>query len=194
MTFTVQSRRMVFGLAAVALVAVGANAHAAEPGAYIGATMGVSKFKIDKDSNGNTDTVPNWGLYGGYNFGKHVGVEASYQDLGRAKIDGHGSGSSAHTRALGVDLVGYLPVAQKLDLYGKLGLAHYAREVDGAVGNQTKNGAGLKYGVGAQYAATDRLSIRAEMSVYTNLPEASAPGQNYKDRAGQFTLGAQYRF
>lgn len=194
MTPIIRSRHFALGVAAASLAAFGAAAHAAEPGAYMGASTGVSKFSVDKNSNGNTDTVPNWGLYGGYNFSKHLGVEVGYQDLGRAKIDGHGSGSSAHTRALGIDLVGYVPVAQKLDLYGKLGLAHYAREVDGAVGSETKNGAGLKYGLGAQYAATERLSIRAELSVFTNLPEAAAPGQSYKSTAGQFSLGAQYRF
>jgi OOP family OmpA-OmpF porin len=164
---------------------------AAEPGFYIGADVGATQQNIDSATPNSTHPTVG-GVYGGYNFDKHFGIEANYYNLGKAKVDGQ---SEVKTQLGGVDLVGRYPATDKLDLYGKFGVAYVDRQIDFAAGgDESKSGMAGKLGIGAEYAVAKNIGVRAEVAHYMGAPKFEGPGYEYKDNFTTFTVGANYRF
>ncbi len=83
---------------------------------------------------------------------ENFGVEAYYQ---QSDTEGkHGRDSRFYS--YGVDAMGYLPVAQNIDLIGSLGIGQYEFRAGG-----DDNGLGYRVGVGAQYSFNNNWSARA---------------------------------
>lgn len=190
-----QMRRLI-GLAglgsalATSALAQDAGIH---PGFYGGLSIGQSRADIDQErisagllggglattafTRDESDTA--YKLFGGYQFNRYLGVEAGYFNLGkfgftattapagtlngRIKLDG-----------FNLDLVGTLPLTQRLSAIGRVGAQH-ARARDtfsgtGAVSvldpNPSAKDTHLKYGVGLQYAFSPSFLLRAEAERY----------------------------
>jgi opacity protein-like surface antigen len=126
------------------------------------------------------DSATAFRLEGGYRFNRYLALEASYADFGSAnstmtttapikqypgsiKISGEGLGA-----------VGFLPLTDDLELFGRAGLFHFKYEMDGAVVNL--NGATVLattsvsanttgttgyLGAGVDYALYGGFSLRA---------------------------------
>jgi OOP family OmpA-OmpF porin len=178
-------------LVIAAATAFTTSAFAADSGFYVGADIGTSQQGVN--GPGSTNTHPSvGGIYGGYNFDKNFGVEANYSYLGKAKIEGQ---SEVETQLFGVDLVGRYPVSEKLDLYGKLGVAYVDRQLDYAAGgSDSEAGIAGKFGVGAEYKIAKNIGVRAELAHYMGAPKFEGPGYEYDDNFTTFTLGMNYRF
>ena len=146
------------------------NAQAAEcmdPRPYVGldysyVDAGMKKINGTKwfESKFNTGSA-NVGL----NLNRYFGVEAFYQlSQNKTKRVGESKGKMKFD-AYGLDLMGYMPVYEKLDLVGTLGLAEYKfkgnRMHPAGQDKYKKDGIGIRMGGGLQYNFTDHIALRA---------------------------------
>lgn len=180
------------------ILVLGAPAWAQYEGWYGGAGFGVSNGVLDYDrtrqalaDQGFTATIDDdtedttWRLFAGYRFNPHFAVEGGYYDLGdfnyRASTTPAGAlEGRVQARGLNLDLVGFLPLSQRLSALARIG-AHYARVEDDFVGrggvvvnnmHSRDHSWNAKAGLGLQYDITDRLSARAEWDHYRVRDEA----------------------
>lgn len=135
---------------------------------YIGGSVG----QTDYDSSAIDDGT-SFELKGGYKFNEYFGLEGSYLDLGDGDISGGGSVSVDGFKAA---VVGSIPVAETVDIYGKVGL--YSWDSDGNDGND------INYGVGVAWGVADNVKVNLGYDMY-ELDEADVNNVN---------LGLTYSF
>jgi len=126
--------------AAVLMAAASFAASAAQGNFYAGGDIGSSKFK-----HYSSDTSV--GVFGGYNFNQNVGVELGYRDLG----DFGGS-----IKQTSISVLGSMPVANKVAIYGRLGFNTLSRSDSDDVTR------GL-FGAGVSYEFTKQVVGRIEL-------------------------------
>jgi len=160
--------------------------------ASAGASVGFTVTSCDDTANG-------YRLFAGFPIHKNFRIEFGYSDFGKAG----GSGVmlsvpvSADWKATAWDasVLGMLPVADKLSVLGRLGVALWAVDLDvnaaGAGLSESANGASALYGVGVQYDFTDRFGLRGEWARYSNVGDSNTTGQTDVDVTGVSVL---YRF
>lgn len=182
-------------LGATLCAPVVALAQTQTPRYYVGAAFG----RMDTDINGaslvgasDKDSGKAWKVYGGWNYNKHIGVEASYVNLGTAKTTGTASGVpttiSTKTDGIGLALVGTMPVNDRLAFFGKAGGFHaYQRNTrSGASASASKDRSfETLIGIGVKYNVTPNFSLRLEGERY---------GLGSHERALFYSLGAQANF
>jgi OOP family OmpA-OmpF porin len=160
---------------------------------YIGAGIGQSRATIDEDriraslaANGATVTAFNkderdagYKLFIGKQLNRYLAVEAGYFDLGKFSFDSTTSGNGALSgeagfRGINLDLVGQLPLSERLSLLARIG-ANYAKTSTNFSGNRlaavtnpsaTEKKVNAKVGLGAEYKFTEALAGRAEIERY----------------------------
>jgi OOP family OmpA-OmpF porin len=168
-------------------------AMAVESGWIGGMSAGQSKARIDDPqiaaklqaggftSNSISDLNLNTGvkIFGGYQFNKYFALEGGYYDLGRfgyiaTTIPTGALNGAIQLRGLNFDTVGFLPIAEKFSVFGRLGL-NYGQSRDnftssGAVAvtdaNPSSNSFNMKAGVGIQYDFGESLGLRGEWERY----------------------------
>ncbi|HKJ88514.1 MAG TPA: outer membrane beta-barrel protein [Gammaproteobacteria bacterium] len=172
-------------LGAGLLLAVGATGaqagsdNHAEPGwkgFYLGAGVGDFRYRQKGSAGGinynfdQSDTA--YKAFLGYRFTPYLGVEGAYADLGnpgkRLSNALGGNRLKFRTQAWYAYLVGYLPIANAFDLFGKAGVADW--KVDAKVqGNgfqsqfdKAPNGTDFAWGLGAEANLPLNVSVRAE--------------------------------
>jgi OOP family OmpA-OmpF porin len=142
-------------------------------------TSGLAARGISTNSITNDDRTTGYKIFGGYQFNRNFALEGGYFDLGKfgyaASTTPAGTLSgSTRIKGLNLDLVGLLPITDKLSAFGRAGVA-YADVRDSFSGtgatsmtttNPHKRDANYKLGVGLQYAFTDALAMRAEVERY----------------------------
>lgn len=160
---------------------------------YIGAGIGQSRASIDEQrirsaltANGasvsafNTDErEAGYKLFIGKQLNQYLAVEAGYFDLGTFGFDASTSGSGvlhgdAGFRGVNMDLVGQLPLSQRLSLLARIG-ANYAKASTHFSGNRlaavtnpnaSERKMNAKVGLGAEYKFSEALAGRAEIERY----------------------------
>jgi OOP family OmpA-OmpF porin len=185
----------MLGLAAAA--GLGAAPAMAQPidGWYAGGSIGRSMATIDDErirgglqvqglaTSGidERDRDTGYKLFGGYQFNRNFAVEAGYFDLGNfgytaSTVPAGTLTGDVRIKGLNLDLVGTLPVTERLSVLGRVGVitarstGHFSST--GAVvmpfanRDPRERSTGPKIGVGLQYAFSDRLALRAEAERY----------------------------
>lgn len=163
------------------------------PGWYGGLSAGTSTSKIDDaritsgllgtgistSSIVDRDQDHGYKVFGGYSFNKNFAVEGGYFDLGKFGFTANtvptGTlNGNIRLRGLNLDMVGTLPVSERLSVIGRLGL-NYAEAADdftgtGAVNvlnpNPSKRDTNPKIGIGLQYDFTESVGLRLEAERY----------------------------
>lgn len=191
-------------------------AFAEEAGWYGGLNIGQSRAKIDdaRITSGligggfasaaltNDDRDTGFKVFGGYQFNKNFSLEGGYFDLGRfgfvANTVPLGSlTGNIKIKSVNLDLVGTLPLTERLSAFGRLGVSN-AKAEDRFTGtglvrvlnpNPSKRDTNGKFGVGLQYAFTDSLGMRAEVERYRINDAVGNKGD-----VDLVSLGLVYRF
>ena len=214
--FQVTSRRVsLLALAGFAAICSTPAMAQEAPGFYVGGSLGATRahfnndaynnlarnkgFAINSSSVDNTSTGGK--LFGGYQLNPNFAVEGGYFDLGRFNYSGVTSGGTynGNTRShgLNLDLVGTLPLSDRLSVLGRVGAA-YARTRDSSsstgfappvTANRSRNDTHVKYGVGLQYAITDALSLRGELERYHRINDPIR-----RSNVDMASIGLVYRF
>jgi OOP family OmpA-OmpF porin len=165
-------------------------------GWYGGVSLGRSKFGASQ--TGIDNALASGGIGGlnssfdrqdtaykarlGYDFSNGLAVEAGYADFGKAIYGGNFSSPvagnlSGDVKASGfnVDLLGNLPVARDLAVFGKVGLMFSDTAADAAASGTSvslsdKSSRALPgVGLGLNYTLTKSLGLRAEWEKYYRL-------------------------
>ena len=160
---------------------------------YIGAGVGQSRATIDEPrlraslaANGETVTGfakdqrdTGYKLFIGRQLNQYVAVEAGYFDLGKFDFQSTTSGNGvlngeAGFRGVNLDLLGQLPLSQRLSLLGRVGM-HYTKTSTDFSGNRLLGSSNLhaserklnaKLGLGLEYKFSEALALRGEVERY----------------------------
>lgn len=180
------------GLLALATM-VSPMALAQETGWYFGANLGQSAATIDDagitrnligqgllpSALSDRDRDTGYKLFGGYQFNNNLALEGGYFNLGQFgytanTVPAGTLNGDIKIQGLNLDLVGRLPITEKVSLIGRVG-ANYADSSDtfrgtGAVRvtnpNPSKRELNGKLGVGVEYAFNESLAMRVEAERY----------------------------
>ncbi len=160
---------------------------------YVGASLGQSIANVDDDrirsellgsglavtSIGDNERDLGYKLFGGYQFNRNIALEAGYFHLGEFGFEANTSPAGTlrgkiKARGVNVDIVGLLPLGEKLSALGRFGLQYtYAKDSfagTGAVvvadGSRDKRAGNVKAGLGLQYDLSRALALRGEWERY----------------------------
>jgi OOP family OmpA-OmpF porin len=141
-------------------------------------------------------------MLGGYHFNPNFALEASYFNLGTFDFNANllpaavQGGEVDGLSGFALDLVGTLPLQEKLSVFARLGINNAKVEQDfsgNSIGtgllDRSDRGWNEKYGIGLQYAMNDALSLRAELERY-----GIEENRMLKDTIDTFTIGAVFHF
>jgi OOP family OmpA-OmpF porin len=187
---------VVLGLAAAAL-ALPAAAQMRMPSmssAYVGGSIGQSKFKIECDPGFTCDDKDTaFRLFGGFKFSPNISAELGYADLGKSKISGFGV--SAELKATAWDLSALLawPVSNEFSIFGRLG-GYRSEAKFGGAASGSKTGTGVTWGLGAQYDVTRNLGVRGEWQRYSKVKAQETGGTEDKGDIDALSVGVVWRF
>jgi OOP family OmpA-OmpF porin len=160
---------------------------------YLGAGIGQSRANIDDarlirslTANGatlnsfSTDERGTGGkLYVGKQLNQYFAIEAGLFDLGKFGFNSSTSGNGVLNgdvgfRGANLDLVGQLPLSQRLSVYARLGM-NYAKASPHFTGNRlvavtnpnpSERTLNAKAGLGLEYKFSEALALRAEVERY----------------------------
>ena len=160
---------------------------------YIGAGVGQSRANIDEPrlraslaANGETVTGfskdqrdTGYKLFVGRQLNQYFAVEAGYFDLGKFDFKSTTSGNGvlngqAGFRGVNLDLLGQLPLSQRLSLLGRVGM-HYTKTNTEFSGNRllgstnthaSERKLNAKLGLGLEYKFSEALALRGEVERY----------------------------
>lgn len=110
---------------------------------------GISLGKTSANcGNSGTCNSSNWKLYGGYEITSDIAVEGAY----------HSIASSNSDKVTGISAAGVysMPVADKLEAFGKAGMVAWKSD------STAKNGTDFLLGAGATYKLDDNWGVRGE--------------------------------
>lgn len=195
-------------LAAGLLLAVAGTATAAQPwmggrmdtGLYLGAGVGASESDID--TGGFTGSVDKsdtgWKIFGGYQFSRHFAVEAGYYDLGKVSFSGTAGGAAISgnfdSTAIGLSLVGILPVWDNFSLLGRVGVGYSEQDgsvtVAGATATASDDSTKLTYGLGLRYDFGRHVMVRGQWERF-RVGGSNVGGEEDVDL---YTIDLGYRF
>ncbi|OEZ89144.1 outer membrane protein A precursor [Janthinobacterium sp. HH106] len=160
---------------------------------YIGAGAGQSRATIDEPrlraslaANGETVTGfskdqrdTGYKLFVGRQLNQYFALEAGYFDLGKFDFKSTTSGNGvlngqAVFRGVNLDLLGQLPLSQRLSLLGRVGM-HYTKANTEFSGNRllgstnthaSERKLNAKLGLGLEYKFSEALALRGEVERY----------------------------
>ena len=136
---------MIKQITAATLLAVASfAASAAEPSFYVGGDVGSSK---SDDLDGRKTSV---GIFGGYTFDENFSVEAGFRRGGKW--------DDLKINQLSLSVIGSVPVADQVAVYGRLGYNRLESKYDGGKEHENK----ALYGIGVSYQFTKEVSGRVE--------------------------------
>lgn len=140
---------------AVLSAIVSAPVLAADPGFYVGGSVGQSNTSQENAAlTKKSDTA--FSFLGGYNINQDLAIEIQYADLGKVTEVG---GARANITTFAITAVVSMPINTDVSIYGKLGFANTVFEY--ATSNRTsasRNTATL--GLGGLYNMNPNLGIR----------------------------------
>lgn len=143
---------------------------------YAGAGIGASKQGDTCEENFINDASCKdsgiaYKLYGGVRLNPMFGIEGGYRSFNDTEIsgkDGSGNPTSLDKSISGFDVeaVGFFPVTQDIELFGKAGLMKWSQDTEKKETIQTvkkeESGVGLILGGGAHYQMNDNIAFRGE--------------------------------
>ena len=156
-------------LASTAVTALGlftVQAHAADNGIYLGASVGQSSTEYDQSIAGedfNFDaSATGFKAIAGWRFLDWLAVEGNYVDLGSGDDNVLGEKVESDVNGVSLSAVGFLPVGP-VDLFARVGAINWSADLDapGLGISGSEDGTDLTYGIGAQFRVWS-LSLRAE--------------------------------
>jgi OOP family OmpA-OmpF porin len=139
---------------------------AAEPGAYVSASIGQAEQKLSADGFDISKNDTAFQIAGGYRYTPNVGIELGYTNLGKAEVSAQGDSVSAKPQAVHLAVTGNYNLTPEFAFTGKLGLAHTRTKVAATSGSmsasETESENSLMVGVGMSYKVAPGVDVIAE--------------------------------
>lgn len=176
------------------------------PKFYVFGNVGSAKVDIDKSGNdaaligagaiGLSSTVNDTAtavmIGAGYKFVPQASVEVAYlkaSDYTYKAAFAQGTATeSISGSGIGVNLVGYLPLGEKVDLYGKLGIWSFSVDDTATISaagfaqaKASSSNTTPMIGVGLEFKVTPQFAIRAEYDHFSKIGDDSTIGSSKLD-------------
>jgi OOP family OmpA-OmpF porin len=149
--------------------------------AYVGGSIGNSSVEVE-DSGVSFDASDTaFKVYGGYRFFKFFGVEGSYVDFGSPED----SGFTIEPDGWDAFAVGVLPIGERFEVFGKLGLLWWDADISGSGFSDSDSGSDTAWGVGGAFKIGDHFAVRLEYEVFDI--------EDTED-VNLFSVGGEWRF
>jgi OOP family OmpA-OmpF porin len=200
-TMTMVAAAPAFAQSWYAGVSAGATRSDVDAG-RINADLANLGFAAATTSSDKSDST--WRIFAGYTVLPWLDIEAYYADLGKTKWDAtvmpQGTLSARiKSKAYGIAAIASLSPMERLRLFAKAGVARTEADasfsssgfVELARTSTSKRQTSALYGIGAQYAITPRVSLRAEYDVH-NKVGSDEMGGTFKVQSA--TLGVAFPF
>lgn len=192
-------------LASVALSMFATNANAIEFKPYVGLDYSYTEASTNDvvvedvliPSDFYENTFNSFAINLGTKLNKNFGLEAFYQksdskegeEISLMVNDTPIASDKIETsfEAFGVDVQGYLPISEKIELVGSVGIGKYEFEMDGFGKNVSENEIGYRLGGGVQYNMNEHFALRG-VARYVILDSEAVDGMT------EFSAGVRYTF
>jgi len=190
--------KLLISAVVLSTFSIGAQAQSTNQGFFLGGGLGGAKYNgfdqlcrditgalpgIEVDASCDSDeTVLGGKLFGGWRWNRYVAVEAGFASLGEAsgdtKIYGRDVNGNISVDALFAELVGSLPLGERVRAIGKIGVAALDAELktdvfpvllDVAAPQGTafsKSSTEAVFGAGLEFGFTEKLMGRMEWERY----------------------------
>jgi len=181
-------------LAAVATLGVALPAAAQSlNAAYVGASIGQSKFAADCTGVPNCDkTDTGFRIFGGYQFNQFIAAEVGFVDLGKLKLSGPGFDGKIESTAFDLSAVGTWHFTPELAVLGRIGgYAADSKSSGTGIVNDSKSSTGLTFGLGGQYDFNKNLGARIEWQRFSSVKGPANSGDGDID---YFNIAVLWRF
>lgn len=156
----------------------------AEPHAYAFGALGQAKYKNDISS----ESATSFGVGGGYWFNDNFAVEGRYDDFGDVDSSNEmGINNAFNATAFAVNILAGIPLNDQFKIYAKAGISLWELDSVITANNTLSNsfsGEDFTYGFGAEYLATDYLSVGAEFT------SVAVEDSNETENGGSFRVDA----
>lgn len=165
------ARKLILAAFGLALCAATLPALAKDSGGYVGGSIGLTTIDICDDlaalgATSCDDEGTGFKIFGGYKFSPHLSVEGGYLDFGEISASFGSSSGTAEADAGFATVVGFLPVAARFSLFGKVGVFFWDMSATGSAGSVSDDGTDALLGIGLNYDITDQFAVRAEFESY----------------------------
>lgn len=146
----------------ISTIALMASAMSSAEGLYSSINIGQSDLGNDYDKS------TSWSIATGYEITPNFAAEIAYQSLGSADASRNlMEDGELEMEGFGFSLVGAFPVADQVDIFGKVGVLAWDAEFTGTTedGNRFKeeeDDSDLTLGFGAKYKIDETFAVKAE--------------------------------
>lgn len=187
------TKSLLYAGVVACVFAFSANATEFEIKPYVGLDYVYSMSDIEKIDGVNAfeEDLNALALSVGAKLHQNFGIEMFYQKSEEGEKNIGIIKTKDEYQAYGIDLLGYLPVTEKLDLLGSLGFGYYDIDIKASVpgfsAGGDDQGAGYRLGVGAQYNFTENWGARL-MARYVDIDIDGV------DNMVDLTAGVRYSF
>lgn len=130
------------------------------------------------------------GLFGGVEVNDWLALEAGYTSLGKAKGEYRAGNVEGTMQSADFSTKLTYPLAERLDLYGRIGATHWWGKVEGDNYHQSDRGWDALFATGVEYALSERWRARLEYQYIDGLG-SDLLGQSDHHLT---SLGIVYRF
>ena len=153
----------------IAVVSLEANATG-----YFGIGIGDSSWDITDFGLFELEEATAFNFFGGAKSG-HTGFEVKFSIAGYDWVD---TGDATHNASnLAVFGVYFIPVSERVDVFGKLGLNLWSTDVDFlGLNYDGDDGIDIAYGIGFDINVTRRIFLRLEYEVFPGLEDGVDEG------------------
>lgn len=157
---------------------------------FVGTTLGQSEaddYELESVSTDLDDNDFAYRVFAGYRFNKYFAFGGSWVDLGELDARGNSLTEPNFTDNIEVDglelwLAGILPVGDRWSFFGTVGGFSWNQDVtyrdDNGAFTGDSDGTDISYGLGANYAITDRLGIHAAYHGYPDVGKTDDTGHD----------------
>lgn len=174
---------LMVSLASLSLGSYADEAQSWQESWYIGGAVGKSTLTPDGGDNWRVtdDQAISKKLYTGVNITKDAGLEAFWADLGDADLKSNSQSGSVNYNAIGIAGV-YKPLVKFAGIrpLAKVGVAKFTTKDKGALKSKQLHDVSLFMGVGAEYALSDNVNLRAEYERFDKDIEHYNLGLNWR--------------
>ncbi|WP_047533781.1 outer membrane protein [Methylotenera sp. N17] len=178
-------------LVILGFISISHSVFAEDYGFYAGLNIGIGKADFNTPNGLDKSRSLVSGLVLGYKLNQYFGVEGQYTGIG--KVTDNVSGS-AKADALSLSAIGYLPVNEEFNLYGKLGVAATKSTVSSSLSPMNDaSRTSVTYGFGGQYNLNKDIGMRLGWDHYNAAVDMSS-GNKHNINANVVSVGVVYNF
>ena len=120
---------------------------------------------------------PAWKVFGGYKVMPNLAIEGAYIDFGEYstihQFENNAEDPAFEAQGLSLSAVGIIPVNERINLFGKVGVLHWKQKVTDPDhperGTRHNQGTDLALGLGAEMKLSKNVSLRAEVEHFDDL-------------------------